>query len=195
MNEENIANKRTRELNCQINSKRKSVPNRNPPFASARWPVLGCPLNCAGNGYMRPQVQMYNIWWTSSCGNTCMQHQSASGSSRGAVRGWNTQIFQPKPIKFKNIQKNHLESWNFNQRGEYFRLERNHRINDYDIWDEFTQELEDKIEADLEVESILESVPQIRSLSQGKLMPERPGNPIINDKFFKWRHWDLNITK
>lgn len=34
------------------------------------------------------------------------------------------------------------------------------------------------------MESIFESVSQPRSLSLGKSLPERPGNPIINDKYF-----------
>jgi hypothetical protein len=46
------------------------------------------------------------------------------------------------------------------------------------------EELEDRIEADLEIESIFESVSQPRSVSLGKSLPERPGNPIINDKYF-----------
>ena len=45
MNKENIANNRNRALYWQIYTKRKSVPNRNNPFAATRWSVLGCPLN------------------------------------------------------------------------------------------------------------------------------------------------------
>ena len=65
------------------------------------------------------------------------------------------------------------------------RLTRQQRFSDNTIRDEFTQELEDRIEADLEIESIFESAPQARSLSLGKSLPERPGNPIINDKYFQ----------
>lgn len=36
----------------------------------------------------------------------------------------------------------------------------------------------------MEIESIFQSVGQQRSLSLGKSLPERPGNPIINDKYF-----------
>lgn len=56
---------------------------------------------------------------------------------------------------------------------------------DNDHSDSFVRDLEDRIQADLEIETIFSSVPQGRSLSLGKSLPERPGNPIIKDKFFK----------
>jgi len=59
--------------------------------------------------------------------------------------------------------------------------------------DNFVRELEEKIEADLEVETIFASVQQPRSLSLGKSLPERPGNPIIKDKYFKEEAYD-NIS-
>jgi hypothetical protein len=56
--------------------------------------------------------------------------------------------------------------------------------------DNFAKELEERIQADLEIESIFSSVPQARSFSLGKSLPERPCNPIIKDKFFKEETWD-----
>lgn len=54
-----------------------------------------------------------------------------------------------------------------------------------DLSADFAKELEERIQADQEIETIFSSVPQSRSLSLGKSLPERPGNPIIKDKFFK----------
>ena len=66
--------------------------------------------------------------------------------------------------------------------------------NDQDHFDSstnFVQELEERIEAALEIETIFSSVsPQIRSQSLGKSLPERPCNPIIKDKFFAEETFD-----
>ena len=56
--------------------------------------------------------------------------------------------------------------------------------------DEFIKDLEERIQADLEIETIFSAVPQPRSFSLGKSLPERPCNPIIKDKFFKNEDWD-----
>ena len=180
-----MANKRNRWSYYQIYAKRKSVPNRSHPSAATRWPIWQRPWNGGPNGNIRHHNQMHNIRWTNGCGSGCAHHPPFQGPNRDGTRGCNTQIFQPKPMKFNNVNRDNFETRNYNQGGENLWLVRHQRFHEFDIWDEFTQELEDRIEADLEIESILESVPQIRSLSQGKLLPERPGNPIINDKFFK----------
>jgi hypothetical protein len=93
-------------------------------------------------------------------------------------------VCQPKPLKAEDLKnrtfgEEHLKNWDI-----IARLNRRQRFDDSDSRDNFTQELEDRIEADMEIESIFQSVSQQRSLSLGKSLPERPGNPIINDKYF-----------
>lgn len=55
---------------------------------------------------------------------------------------------------------------------------------------DFAKELEERIQAAQELETIFWSIPQARSLSLGKSVPERPWNPIINDKFFREQDCD-----
>lgn len=94
-------------------------------------------------------------------------------------------ICHPKPIKpSKGVPKVFGEDGSGNC-DINSRLNRQQRFIENDEGNDFTRELEDRIEADLEVENIFKDVPQARSLSLGKSLPERPGNPIINDKLFK----------
>lgn len=48
----------------------------------------------------------------------------------------------------------------------------------------FVQELEDRVEADLEIESIFQSLSNSEPCSISKSLPLRPGNPIVNDQIF-----------
>lgn len=181
MNEENMANKRMRGNIFGQNAKRKSVPNTILPFGFLRWPR---PTNVSDvkNGTSAKSSEPPTNG-DSNFGRG-LQRQPLANSLSVFKRSCNTLICQPKPVKVVNLGKNCVEdnypkSWDINSR-----LNRQQRFNDNTQTDDFAQELEDRIEADLEVESIFESVSQPRSLSLGKSLPERPGNPIINDKYF-----------
>ena len=96
----------------------------------------------------------------------------------------NFRICHPKPRKTVNLDENHSEKFDSQSCDINSRLNRQQRYNDNDENDTFTQELEDRIQADLEVESIFWDLPQTGSSSLGTSLPERPGNPIINDQLF-----------
>ena len=112
------------------------------------------------------------------------QRQNQPNSKKEFARSCNFQLRQPRPVKGNNIERQGPSSACLNNCDINTRLNRQQRFNDTNIKDDFAQELEDRIEADLEIESIFESVAQVRSLSLGKSLPERPSNPIINDKIF-----------
>jgi hypothetical protein len=181
MNEENMANKRMRGNIFGQNAKRKSVPNTVLPSSVLRWPRPTKVSDVKNGTSAKSSDPPTN--GDSNYGRG-LQRQPLANSLNVLKRSCNTLICQPKPVKVVNLGRNFAEdnypkSWDINSR-----LNRQQRFNDNTQTDDFAQELEDRIEADLEVESIFESVSQPRSLSLGKSLPERPGNPIINDKYF-----------
>lgn len=114
-----------------------------------------------------------------------LQRQQQTNSTHVIRTVQSVLICHPKPIKATKggqppFGEDDLRNCDINSR-----LNRQQRFIDNDGRDDFTRELEDRIEADLEVENIFKDVPQARSLSLGKSLPERPGNPIVNDKLFK----------
>ena len=102
MNEENIANNRNRALYWQIYTKRKSVPNRNNPFAATWWPVLGCPLNVTAREPNRPHGQMNFPFTLPENSNKEIQIRQVDYSKPDLVRS----RCQSKTIQTKDLSDN-----------------------------------------------------------------------------------------
>ena len=113
-----------------------------------------------------------------------LQRQQQANSLNVLRRDCNVLMCQPKPIKATEIGRQGYKSIYTQSCDINSRLNRQLCFEENAEKDDFAQELEDRIEADLEVESIFQDLPQVRSLSMGKSLPERPSNPIINDKLF-----------
>lgn len=104
--------------------------------------------------------------------------------SRAQMANSNSQIFRPKPLRFQCYVRN-PDLNNDIQNNNDPRIIRQINTNNFDLRGEFTQEFEDRIQADLEIKSIFESAQHKDSLPVSKSLPERPENPIVNDNFFK----------
>lgn len=113
-----------------------------------------------------------------------LQRQQQANSMNVLRRGCNVLLCQPKPIKATELERQGYKSTYTQSCDINSRLNRQLCFDNNSEKDDFAQELEDRIEADLEIESIFQDLPQARSLSMGKSLPERPSNPIINDKLF-----------
>ena len=173
--------KRYRGSIFQQNSKRNSLPDRSSSSGVLRWPrptKVSDLKNCTSAKRSEDPSNGGSTLATDS------QRNNQSNSKNEFVRSCNSLLRQPRPVKANNIEgqdRNYAchTVWDINSR-----LNRQQWFNDSDQQDEFTRELEDRIEADLEVENIFDTVSQVRSLSLGKSLPDRPENPIINDKLF-----------
>lgn len=181
MNEDNIANRRMRANIVGQNWKRNSVPDAQNAPAIVRWPRPTRTQNVKNVASAQSTEPLTNGGPNFRQGS---QRQPQSTSLNECRRNENRRICQPNPIKVQNCCRENLEddypkSWDISSR-----LNRQQQFNDNTDRDYFIQELEDRIDAELEVESLFESAPQPRSFSLGKSLPERPGNPIINDKYF-----------
>lgn len=181
MNEDDMANGWKMPRMFAPAAKRNSVPNNQPPTTNVRWPR---PLHHSkvANSQSQYCPTLTQIEGPNFRGG--LQRQQQTNSTHAIRTVQSTLICHPKPIKVTKgghppFGEDDLGNCDINSR-----LNRQQRFIDSDARD-FTRELEDRIEADLEVENIFKDVPQARSLSLGKSLPERPGNPIVKDKLFK----------
>lgn len=181
MNEDNIANKRLKANIFDQTAKRNSLPDNKYTPVIMRWPRPTRVRNIKNDVVAKSSEPS-----TNGVDNTrdAVQRQSNQSCPDHSNQNSNVVICQPTPIKVENIDEqssnyDYPKSWDINSR-----LNRQQRFNENIDKDSFTQELEDRIEADLEVETLFQVIQQTRSLSLGKTLPERPSNPIINDKYF-----------
>lgn len=88
------------------------------------------------------------------------------------------------PVKVKSVRKplhQDLAPQGCNAKS---RLNREDRDDDHEQKENFVQELEDRVEADLEVENIFLNLSQEEVSQISMSLPERPTNPIVNDQVF-----------
>lgn len=182
MNEGNIAIKRMRGHTFDQTPNRKWAYSSESKNTNLRWPRPTKASNLKQAPTAKSSEPLSN---GGSNFRQEFQRLPQANSQKAFSRSSNLGIWQPKPIKMENLGRQFYNGFGSKSCGSSSQLNWQQRSDDNAQTDDFTQELEDRIEADLEVESIFESAPQARSLSLGKSLPERPANPIIKDKYFK----------
>lgn len=97
------------------------------------------------------------------------------------------QICQPMPVKGRSLGKSAQGDSAPQGCNIKSRLNRKIKYNENDDLQEenFVQELEDRVEADLEIENIFLNLSHEGISTIAKSLPERPGNPIVNDQIFR----------
>ena len=162
-------------------AKRKSVPNSISSLTRMRWPRPTKGTNFKNGNNSRSTEPLgfegHNF-------RDVPQRQSNPNFRKCCGADNNFRICHPKPRKAINLDEKQPEKFDSQSCDINSRLNRQQWFNDNDENDNFTQELEDRIQADLEVERIFWDLPQHGNVSLGNSLPERPGNPIINDQLF-----------
>lgn len=195
MNDEENVNKRANLASSWQSAKRKSALSRNPQPTAVRWQAASNPSHVKSRNHEKCHESCDSLRWTND--GEMADHQLQNGNlTGGSFKGPNKTLCQPKPMKRQDLLRDARENRLYNQANTTFRRTDCAEINEFDAWERFAQELEDRIEAELEIESIFGVHLQPRCLSLSKSLPERPSNPIVNDKYFvveePERHASLN---
>lgn len=183
MNIDDMAGKRLRGQVSNPVAKRRSVPNSMNSLTRMRWPRPAEFAIVKNENMSRSTEPLSLEGHNFRDGSQRQSHPNFLTACRTAN---NFRICHPKPRRAINLdpqpgERFDSQSWDINSRlnGQQW-----YSDNDNDENDDFTQELEDRLRADQEVESIFWDLPQTGSSTLATSLPERPGNPIINDKLF-----------
>ena len=154
------------------------------PFDQFWRTTISRPWNCNLNNVNGDHKEINSIRWTNWCRSVGINSHNNSNVNRVFLQNWNSHILRPIPLKNYNGIKIFASNNNI-QTNIDLRITKQQKFNNFELRGEFAQELEDRIQADLEIKSILEVDQQDSRKHLSKSLPERPENPIINDNFFK----------